>query len=165
MTFFWHHLFEFIFIIFIINGTALCSLLELLMVTKLLSFLFPLSRSQYLAFPVCIMMCSTSQGRIQDFGKGGGAWDVGDTLAVRSSQVCAPGGSEGMPPRTFWNFRCIFLQFGACFIPKIKQQGQVINYFSCYLVILVYSVDERGRRAPPTPPPRIRAWESYGIPS
>ena len=39
------------------------------------------------------------------------------------------------------------------FYPKIKQQGQVINYFSCYLVILVYSVDEWGGRAPPTPPP------------
>ena len=43
----------------------------------------------------------TSQARIQDFGKGGGAWGVGDKLAVRSSQVCAPGGSEGMPPRNF----------------------------------------------------------------
>ena len=31
----------------------------------------------------------------------GGAWGVGDKLAVRSSQVCAPGGSEGMPPRNF----------------------------------------------------------------
>ena len=31
------------------------------------------------------------QARIQDFGKGG-AWGVGDKLAVRSSQVCAPGG-------------------------------------------------------------------------
>ena len=38
--------------------------------------------------------------RIQDFGKGG-AWGVGDKLAVRSSQVCAPGGSEGMPPGNF----------------------------------------------------------------
>ena len=35
------------------------------------------------------------------FWKGGGAWGVGDKLAVRSSQVCAPGGSEGMPPRNF----------------------------------------------------------------
>ena len=42
----------------------------------------------------------------------------GDKLAVRSSQVYAPGGSEGMPPRNLWNFRCIFLQFGACFTPK-----------------------------------------------
>ena len=31
----------------------------------------------------------------------GGAWGVSDKLAVRSSQVCAPGGSEGMPPRNF----------------------------------------------------------------
>ena len=37
---------------------------------------------------------------MQDFGKGG-AWGVGDKLAVRSSQVCAPGGSEGMPPKNF----------------------------------------------------------------
>ena len=35
------------------------------------------------------------------FWKGGGAWGVGDKLAVHSSQVCAPGGSEGMPPRNF----------------------------------------------------------------
>ena len=35
------------------------------------------------------------------FWKGGWAWGVGDKLAVRSSQVCAPGGSEGMPPRNF----------------------------------------------------------------
>ena len=40
------------------------------------------------------------------FWKGGGgvAWGVGDKLAVRSSQVCAPGGgggAEGMPPRNF----------------------------------------------------------------
>ena len=44
------------------------------------------------------------QGRIQDFGKRGGgrgAWGVGDKLAVRASQVCAPGGSEGMPPKNF----------------------------------------------------------------
>ena len=33
--------------------------------------------------------------------EGGGAWGVGDRIAVRSSQVCAPGGSEGMPPRSF----------------------------------------------------------------
>ena len=31
----------------------------------------------------------------------GGAWGVGDKLAVRSSQECAPGWSEGMPPRNF----------------------------------------------------------------
>ena len=46
------------------------------------------------------------------------------------------------------------------FYPKVKQQGQVINYFSCYLVILVSSVDERGGAcAPPpgsTPGPDIR---------
>ena len=30
--------------------------------------------------------------------RGRGAWGVGDKLAVRSSQVCAPGESEGMPP-------------------------------------------------------------------
>ena len=43
---------------------------------------------------------TSNQARIQDFGRGG-AWGVGDKLAVRSSQVCAPGGSEGMPPRNF----------------------------------------------------------------
>ena len=42
------------------------------------------------------------QARIQDFGKGGGAWGVGDTLAVRSSQVCAPGGGlKACPLGTF----------------------------------------------------------------
>ena len=76
--------------------------------------------------------------RILEWG-GGGAWGVGDKLAVRSSQVCAPGGSEGMPPRNFWNFRCIFLQSGAYFIQK--------------LYIKVYSVDERGGVRPPRPPP------------
>ena len=33
--------------------------------------------------------------------EGGGAWGVGDRIAVRSSQVCAPGGSEGMPLGAF----------------------------------------------------------------
>ena len=55
---------------------------------------------------------------------GGGVWGVGDKLAVRSSQVCAPGGSEGMPPRNFWNFRCIFLQFGACFIQRLSNRDR-----------------------------------------
>ena len=40
------------------------------------------------------------QGRIQDFGRGG-AWGVGDKLAVRSSQVCAPGGLKACPLGTF----------------------------------------------------------------
>ena len=62
-------------------------------------------------FDICI-----EQARIQDFGRGGGAWGVGDKLAVRSSQVCVPGGSEGLK---VLNFRCIFLQFGAYFIQKL----------------------------------------------
>ena len=56
---------------------------------------------------------------------------VGDKLAVRSSQpVCAPRGSEGMPPTAtatgpnFWNFRSIFLQFGACFIQKLSNRDR-----------------------------------------
>ena len=44
---------------------------------------------------------SVTQARIQDFGKGGGTWGVGDKLAVRSSQVCAPGGLKACPLGTF----------------------------------------------------------------
>ena len=88
-----------------------------------------------------------TQARIQDFGNGGGAWGVGDKLAVRSSQVCAPGGSEGMPPRNFWNFRCIFLQFGAYFIKKI--------------IFLPIFCRWKGGRAPPRPPAWIRAWDYF----
>ena len=74
--------------------------------------------------------------------KGGGAWGVGDKLAVRSSQVCAPGGSEGMPPRNLWNFTCIFLQL-YCFV-------FVLSHLSLFFYL--YSVNERGG-APTTPPP------------
>ena len=44
---------------------------------------------------------STSRRGSRILESGGGAWGVGDKLAVRPSQVCAPGGSEGMPPRNF----------------------------------------------------------------
>ena len=67
---------------------------------------------------------SWQTGAAPGFWKGGGAWGVGDRIAVRSSQVCAPGGSEGMPPRSFWNFRCIFLQFGAYFIQKLSKRDR-----------------------------------------
>ena len=88
-------------------------------------------------YSVSIWICQNQfsrdrQGRMQDFGKGG-AWGVGDKLAVRSSQVCAPGGSEGMPPKNFWNFRCIFLQFGAYFL-----------FCPIFLFFYPYSVDEGG---------------------
>ena len=51
--------------------------------------------------PICVLfVCVGLTGADPGFWKGGG-WGVGDKLAVRSSQVCAPGGSEGMPPRNF----------------------------------------------------------------
>ena len=73
------------------------------------------------------------------FWKGGGAWGVGDKLAVRLSQVCAPGGSEGMPLGTF-EILDEFPAIWCIFYPKIN-------------IFYLYSVDERGWRAPPTPPP------------
>ena len=78
------------------------------------------------------------KARIQDFGKGGGAWGLGDKLAVGSSQVCTPGGSEGMPLGTFE-----ILDAFSCNMVHILSQN-----YSFYL----YSVDEGGGRAPPMPP-------------
>ena len=43
----------------------------------------------------------TNRGGSRILEGGGGAWGVGDRIAVRSSQVCAPGGSEGMPLGAF----------------------------------------------------------------
>ena len=65
-------------------------------------------------------------------------WGVGDKLAVRSSQVCAPGGSEGMPPRNFWNFRCNLVH--------------IFYFCPIFLFVCLYPVDEKGCVRPPRPP-------------
>ena len=71
----------------------------------------------------------THQGRIQDFGKGGGrgVWVINWQCAHRR---CAPlGGLKACPPGTF-EILDAFPAIWCIFYPKIKQQGQVINYFS-----------------------------------
>ena len=46
-------------------------------------------------------MYATIRGGSRILEGGGGAWGVGDKLAVCSSQVCAPGGLKACPLGTF----------------------------------------------------------------
>ena len=59
-----------------------------------------------------------------------------------------PGWSGSTPPRNFWNFRCIFLQFGAYFIQK-------------YFFLPIFCRWKGGACAPHAP--WIRAWLNKSV--
>ena len=107
---------------------------------KKLMFTWPIAPPLKKSLPNRRPGYDSSMGGSRILEKGGGAWGVGDKLAVRTSQVCAPGGSEGMPPRNICNFGCIFLQFGAYF------------FFVPSFSFFTYILSMKGGACAPTPP-------------